>query len=198
MRQAIPRVYVCHSSCRRACLQLDAAVAAKKCSSCDAYRLDGWLLDDRDANPAVRIFRAEVPNWSSAERQVFSVEVGEPAPKVARFATVAASTLDDADACDLGGSSSLGRIEDADRKKFCKALSLEGVCSGVPLALRTLRRPIWSGSLKTGLRISFGNILVDGDCGWSFVLPFPPAHPELRSSLGRGRGEKGSLLAEIC
>ena len=30
------------------------------------------------------------------------------------------------------------------------------------------------------------------------VLPFPPTHPELRSSLGRGRGEKGSLLEEIC
>ena len=76
------------------------------------------------ANPAVRISRAEVPTWSSAERQVFSVEIGEPAPKMARFARVAASTLDGAGACDLGGSTSLRRIEDSDRRKFCKAWAI--------------------------------------------------------------------------
>ncbi|CAE7763577.1 Ubr3, partial [Symbiodinium sp. CCMP2456] len=46
MRQAIPRVYVCHSSCRRTCLQLDAAVyvfiaeaRARSGNACAAGRL---------------------------------------------------------------------------------------------------------------------------------------------------------------
>ena len=76
------------------------------------------------ANPSARVSRAEVPIWRNTERQLCSVELGEPAPKVARVARVALSTLEGAGACDLGGATSLRRIEDADRVKFCKAWAI--------------------------------------------------------------------------
>ena len=62
------------------------------------------------ANPAVRISRAQIPVPTSTERQLCSVEVGEPAPKSAPVW--------------FGWSNITCRLEDADREKFCKTWAI--------------------------------------------------------------------------